>query len=644
MNAALLDAGIVAGSLALFAVAYGLALLATRPASPRPAPATPELDDQPPAVVSLLGNRWRLTDDAAESTLLDLAARRIIELRQPANDPYHTTIHLRPDTDGADDAEGADLAVLNPYERRVLDRIRSLALGGVVPVTALTFRNQGQARAWNRRLHREVVKDARTRGLSRRRMGPVVMTVLSVVAALASAGFLVAALRLAGRDPDTSTADAFWLAGAAFVVLTGIAGRPIGERDTPAGREAASRWLGVRNWLRAHEEFAELPPAAVAVWDRYLPYGTALGVTHTASAVLDLGLGDRRLVWSSYGGSWRRVRVRYPKVWRRYGLPLPRSLARGALALAVGYALVRWHDLPAELGSAAGIGVDAAGGLDSASRVGLGFGVGLLAGGGYLLVRSLLDLATVRTITGEVLWVEKWRSRSGGRDRPRVPWLDYLAVDDGRSDRTKAWGLPRGTGAGTRAGDTVTIRVRPWSRRVVELTVVERARAVAEPEPPEEDPNLAGKMLDGVLGRSGAGGARRVEIDRLLTVDEVAQALGRAVRPPDTLPLPGFLTTAVFPTADRNRQVLMVQVASGVAGRLARRAGARATVLPGIGDAAHVEGDRAIVRVGETTVVLTLLREARDRRDQLPWLVERIAGRLPRGAEPASDQAEPSPA
>ena len=45
-------------------------------------------------MVHLLVNRWTLTEDAAEATMLDLAARRFVELRQPGNDPLHTTVHL----------------------------------------------------------------------------------------------------------------------------------------------------------------------------------------------------------------------------------------------------------------------------------------------------------------------------------------------------------------------------------------------------------------------------------------------------------------------------------------------------------------------------------------------------------------------
>jgi hypothetical protein len=586
-------------------------------------------------VVNLLANRWQLTEDASEATLLDLAARGYLELRQPTNDPMHTTIHLR-DHDRQEE--------LTRYERRVLDRIRGLAVDGVVPVTALTFRNAQRARRWNRRLHHEVVADARTRGLSRRRLSAAMVSALSVVAAVTAAGVTLAAFRYALRDDESDVLGAFWVGAIVWIGLSIFAGRSIGERDTPSGRQVAAGWLGVRSWLRAHEEFADLPPAAVAVWDRYLPYGAALGVTHAASTVLDLGMGDRRLVWSSYGGGWRRVRVRYPRFWRRYGKSVPRLLIRAGLAMLAGTALVRWHGGPAELATVEGL-EPVADTLDLVSRIILASGWVLLGYGGYLLVRTLLDLATIRTVTGEVLWIEKWRQRSGGKDRPPVTWLDYLAVDDGKADKTTAWGLPRGPLGTCRDRDTITIRVRPWSRRVVALTVVEHGRTRQLVDAPVEaddevvNPVLA--SLNSALGRvSGAVASARAEpgkrlAEQVLTVDEVSRALGMPVQEPQRLPTPGPVATAVFATAHGNRQVLMVGVASGRTGRWLTRQASRGTSLAGIGEEAYLRRDQAVVRAGDSIVLLTLLGAGRSRRDALPELLRLAAARIPREREPA---------
>jgi hypothetical protein len=452
---ALLDIAIGVVAVGGWFTGYGLARLATRPASPAPAPASPDLGDEPPAVVSLIVNRWQLTEDAAEATLLDLAARGFFELRQPGNDPMQTTIHLPP--------APPDQDVLRPYERRVLDRVRGLAVNGVVPLTALTFRDQAEAKSWNKRLRGQVIADARAAGLSRRRFGKAATSLLVAAAAVAGVAVGLAVFHY-GAWSDGKHDHALPAGFAAFIVLSGIARAP-GERDTPLGREVAARWLGVRAWLLGHEQFHELPPAAVTVWDRYLGYGAAVGATHLTSAVLDLGLGDRKLVWSSFGGTWHRVRVRYPSFWPRYGRTLPILSLRAAIGIAVGALLLK-----------------VAGGFSNLDRIAgviLAVGLLLLTVSVYSLVRSLADLGTERTITGQVLWQEVWRSKAKRNDDPPVPWLNYLAVDDGSGDRTTAWGLPSEWGDRCRDGDTVTIRVRPWSRRVVELTAPLPSPAVA---------------------------------------------------------------------------------------------------------------------------------------------------------------------
>ena len=348
----------VAGWFALFATC----LLATRPRPVPPAAATQDFGgDEPPAVVSLLAHGWEVTDAAARCTVLDLAARRLFELRQPGNVPRQTTIHLRRDA-------GRTPSGLTRYERRVFDRVSALASGGVLPLTALTFRDEGQAKTWTRKLRAEVIADARQRGLSRRRFDRDVLTVLTVAAALVALAVAVAAAHYSHRTHGVSQVSSHsgsdshsgdgsgWLSAAVvtFALLAAVAHAQRGERDTPAGRAVAARWLGLREFLHGDEAFRELPPAAVAVWDRYLPYGCALGETRGCDEAIDLGMGDRTRVWSSFGGGWHRVRVHYPRFWGRYGKkPLPVG-AWAAVGLLAGLAVLIYRGAarPASAGPA----------------------------------------------------------------------------------------------------------------------------------------------------------------------------------------------------------------------------------------------------------------------------------------------------
>jgi hypothetical protein len=434
------EVGIALTGFAVWLIAYWAALLLTRPRPVAPVPPTQDFGGaEPPAVVSLITGRWQLTEDAAESTLIDLAARRLLEFRQPGNDPHQTTVHVRPGRP----------AGLNGYEMLVFDRVNTLAVGGVVPLTALTFRDESRAKSWAERFEAAVVADARALGLSRRRFPPSVVTALTIVAAVPSVS-LGLAIALHGRGAGDALGGAAVAVLFMWTALALFAGRPLGERDTPQGRAAAARWLGLKAHLRAHESFTGLPPAAVAVWDRYLAYGAAVGATRVCAAVIDLGLGDRRRVWSSLGGTWHRVKVKYPKHFRRYGQKADRLFIKGFAGLAVTLGLTLLPGTPALIPLLP------------------------LLYGGYTLMGVVVDVLTPLSVTGQVLWVQVWRSRSQGEDDPSVPWLHYLAVDDGSGDRTVAWACPSELVGGIAPGDAVTLTARRWTRRVLSLQATGR--------------------------------------------------------------------------------------------------------------------------------------------------------------------------
>jgi hypothetical protein len=140
-------------------VTLGVVAVLTRPRRIPSGPATAELGPEPPAVAHLLVSRWRVGEEAAEATLVDLAARGYLEFVQLGPDPRHTVCRLRPEPSSGEE--------LGPYERRVLDRVRGRADDGMVPVSALAYGTSKQARAWQKRFRRSVVVDARQRGLSR---------------------------------------------------------------------------------------------------------------------------------------------------------------------------------------------------------------------------------------------------------------------------------------------------------------------------------------------------------------------------------------------------------------------------------------------------------------------------------------------
>ncbi|MFJ6199079.1 DUF2207 family protein [Micromonospora sp. NPDC092111] len=616
---ALLEVGLPALCVAGWFAAYATLRLLTRPPAVASGQAAMDFPgNEPPAVVSLLANRWTVTVDAAEATLLDLAARGHLELRQAGDDPRHTTVHLT--------AVGP--AGLNGYEHQVYQRVADRAVGGVVPLTALGFDSDAGAAAWARRFRIAVVADARRLGLSRRRFSAVMVTALCVLGGIVSLGVAAGAAHYLGRDDgDYGAVPGLFLVVTA--IFCGIAGKATGERDTPAGRDVASRWLGLRAWLAAHESFADLPPAAVAVWDRYLPYGAAVGVTRVASQVIDLGRADRRRIWSSYTGTWRVVTVTYPSLLPRYGQRLGWIVFRAAVAAFVGWAFATPRDLWHRLFEAGTVTVCFT-----------LFGITLLGHAAYLVGRSLLDAANPATVTGEVLWHQVWQSRQVGDDADRrtVPKTFYLVIDDGQTARTRAWVLPADIAAGCRVGDEITARVRPWTRRVLDVTVRRPAATAAfEDLPSTDDEELIAAAVAGVPSPATAApvvppaDGSWVRPGDLLTVEEATRALGRSVRPYQVpMPAGNPLQAAGF-DGSRGRPALNIEVSRDERAQITLAARRNlGTPVAGLAEEAYAGGDWLAVRRGRTVIVFTLGNGA-DGADPtvLPWLATLALDRLP---------------
>ncbi len=212
--------------------------------------------------------------------------------------------------------------------------------------------------------------------------------------------------------------------------------------------------------------FGEQPPAAVAIWDRLLAYGTAVGVAQGVIRSLPLGAESERQVWSSVGGRWRLVRVRYPALPPGYGRHPAAVAVLGVALVGLGAPLLPLALTVADLARESFAGTD--GGiapgedLPLAARAGIAAVVALLGAlsaglaclGAWMVAFGLGDLISGRSdVTGRVL-----RRRERARDKRVVV---HLAVDDGTRDRVRAWRLagsvPResradGAGVGPRGG------------------------------------------------------------------------------------------------------------------------------------------------------------------------------------------------
>ena len=375
-----------AAATAPWLLAVAVVYLRRRPARPEPGPPTLDLGPEPPAVANLLVHDFRVTRDAVPATLLDLAARRLVEIEEREPGAYVCRLERRSDGE------------LTSYEQRVMELLRSRASGDVVPAGALTTGPEEESKRWWNGFQKEVVADAQRRGLC---VDILDKRTFLWLAAAAAAPATVLGILAGGR-----AGFGYWVL--AFFGLGWVMGRHT-QRETPEGLAAASRWLGVRAKLADDEAFRTQAPIAVTLWERHLSYGAAFGLATAAVRALPMGAESAHHAWSSYGGQWRSVRIRYPYlVPLGWGLHPLVVVLRAAPALAL--AVVLWLLAPKEL-----VAVPAA----------------VAVATGLVILWALVDLGSTRQVTGQVL-----RLRAYGSDDDK---RHYVAVDDGTSATIRAW-------------------------------------------------------------------------------------------------------------------------------------------------------------------------------------------------------------
>jgi hypothetical protein len=232
-----------AGAAIVWAIAFVIRFATSFPALPRPGPETSELgrDPEPPAIANLLVNRCNVTSAAAAATLIDLVARRHLDLSEVG--PERFVVRLRSDAD--DDP-------LTGYEQQVITLVLDRATGGSAPLEAIEL-DESQASGWRDRFAKSVVADAKARGLLRGRWTRADWIGFGLLAAVAllllAAGLYVANVHESAKSNGKSFGRQNWF----FVALAAWLGvlavrwrRSRSTSKTPTWRGVAWAVIGIR--------------------------------------------------------------------------------------------------------------------------------------------------------------------------------------------------------------------------------------------------------------------------------------------------------------------------------------------------------------------------------------------------------------
>jgi hypothetical protein len=427
-----------------YAVLGALALIRW-PKTPEAGPPTNDLRPESPALANLLTNGWLLNEDAMPATLLDLAARGFVKIEDRGDGRMECRVPPR----------GPETTSLNPYERRILDHVEKLASEGVVPAAALTTGPGDESTKWWRAFRKEVGDDAKSRGLA----GEFWPLKLSMVMLLLGVPIYLLLGGSTGFRDDEKVHETALLQTVTFAMWAGIFPLALVTitarlRDTPGGRTAAAHWFGVRRNLETLPSFPDTPADAVVTWERHLAYGAALGVAGRSVKELPLGAEHDRRAWTSYGGSWRQIRVRYPVIRPGWGKS-PLVAAVIFLAVLGGSLGALWFVNEVGLLRSSAFGADPPWWTALVPVVVAAVVLAPVVWAATGLVWTAMDLGGTKKVEGEVL---RTRARGGeSKDRKRF----YVAVYTGQGDTVDAFRVAPKSYTEFHQGQIVTLDVTP---------------------------------------------------------------------------------------------------------------------------------------------------------------------------------------
>lgn len=454
---------------------------ATSIGSDPPGPERPAIASM--LVVGLAGGACRVAGSAATATVVDLAARGTIGLRDD------------PATEGGVlvDIGGDSASDLETHETMVLGLLRSRSRSGLVS-TGTLLRNQ-PGWLWWARFRRAVATASRREGLSVAARDERLVAAPAVPALPAAVWLVVDVFgAVTSRSLEGVSVDGLVLGLLAIALLRTVLSDLADPVDhlTESGRQHALAWMSIRADLSRRIP-DDASPVTSATRQRALAVAVATGAHEATRWALPLmDPVQPRRVWSDAGDRPRVVTIHSPLTPGRGGRP--------PVVAAVGLAGI----IGSRVGAAIVDGFRSSDRLDELDRLvpeanrwidvlvdAIGWLLWVpLIGGLWLLLAGLVDSAVTRSRRGLVVDVRLVDEGSG-----RSSWLRALAgagrdgsalveltVDDGEHPWLSSWLVT--ARSAPPIGAEVEVRHTPLLGRVRSMRPIGRSGAPAEPGDP----------------------------------------------------------------------------------------------------------------------------------------------------------------
>ena len=237
------------------------------------------LTDDPPAVVNaMLNNKIGNPDiHGFEATILNLIDKKVIDLETQNNEKSNTKELILK----LDESKSENLAI---NEKNVINTLYRFSTDGVLNLSELNSQlsNRSNAewfleqfRIWQESIKSEYLNDNVISSYFND-SGSSIMNIISIV------GFIAAIIMIVLGFTSTLSSGLYTLAGGILLIIFSaivfLVPDDIFGQWTEKGRLFYLKWKNFKKFLNDNSLIKEHPPESIVVWNKYLIYGSALGV------------------------------------------------------------------------------------------------------------------------------------------------------------------------------------------------------------------------------------------------------------------------------------------------------------------------------------------------------------------------------
>jgi len=247
---------------------------------------------EPAMVEALLANTYKPGIKSITATLLELCRRKIIRITQERQKPVLGIFNRDPEIIFEIKKEGADISKIENGVIKLLylNEQSKITKTEILAKLRTDTSRKSDLISWQNKVKDDLFSSHLLNQDSHKTQGKLITEMIILFSIAVIIAMTAPSLPIFSSAPEIIPIGVFIELGLYIPVLVFLA--IFMDKLTPSGAIEASKWKAFKKYLRDYRVTKNYPLDSVILWEKYIVYGCALGVSLKALSELPLKFGD----------------------------------------------------------------------------------------------------------------------------------------------------------------------------------------------------------------------------------------------------------------------------------------------------------------------------------------------------------------